>query len=147
MDAVETQGLDAIVGSSGCLGFCQKEPLVAVQFPGGTRYVYHDVDTDLAAEIAAALLKGTLPARQVLGKEEDDELIVTNEVRKFAAKKDPVASLNDVPFLNQIPFYKLQVKIATRNCGYIDPSSIEEYCARGGYLALQKALASLRPEK
>ncbi|MGE5422779.1 MAG: (2Fe-2S) ferredoxin domain-containing protein [Ignavibacteriales bacterium] len=73
VDAIESQGLDAIVGSSGCLGFCQKEPLVAVQFPGGTRYVYHDVDTDLAAEIAAALKKGTLPTRQVLGKEEEDE--------------------------------------------------------------------------
>ncbi|MGE5422780.1 MAG: FAD-dependent oxidoreductase [Ignavibacteriales bacterium] len=51
-----------------------------------------------------------------------------------------------MPFLNQIPFYKLQVKIATRNCGYIDPSSIEEYCARGGYLALQKALTSTATE-
>ncbi|HPT70598.1 MAG TPA: NADH-quinone oxidoreductase subunit F, partial [Syntrophomonas sp.] len=142
INAVEQQGLDAIVSSSGCLGFCQKEPLVAVQFPGGTRYVYHDVDSDLAAEISAALLKGTLPSRQVLGKEEDDELIVTNERRKFAASKDTIASLSEVPFLNQIPFYKLQVKIATRNCGYINPYSIEEYCARGGYLALRKALAT-----
>lgn len=145
-DALSNHSLDAIISSSGCLGFCQKEPLVAVQFPGGTRYVYHDVDTELAAEIAAALKSGTLPERQVLGKEEEDELIVKNEYIKFAHKKDTVKSLSSVPYLNQIPFYKLQVKIATRNCGYIDPASIEEYCARGGYQALKKALTTTPEE-
>lgn len=61
IDAVEQQGLDAIISSSGCLGFCQKEPLVAVQFPNGTRYIYHDVDVDLAREISGCLKMGTLP--------------------------------------------------------------------------------------
>ncbi|MGC9214578.1 NADH-quinone oxidoreductase subunit NuoF [Athalassotoga sp.] len=45
----------------------------------------------------------------------------------------------------EIPFFTRQVKIATRNLGVIDPSSIEEYIARDGYFALKKAL-SMTPE-
>lgn len=146
IDAVEQQGLDAIVSSSGCLGFCQQEPLVAVQFPGGTRYVYHDVDVDLAGEIAAALKNNTLPNRQVLGKEEQDELIVYGQVNQFAKKTDLIKELQQVPYLNKIPFYALQVKIATRNCGYINPASLEEYVARGGYEALRKAVSGTPEE-
>ena len=51
-----------------------------------------------------------------------------------------VVPFEGIPFLEDIPFYKNQIKIALRNCGYIDPDSIEEYIARTGYLAFVKAL-------
>jgi NADH:ubiquinone oxidoreductase subunit F (NADH-binding) len=49
------------------------------------------------------------------------------------------------------PFWKIsllqkQVKIALRNCGYIDPDSIEEYIAKKGYRAFMKALNESTPE-
>lgn len=138
------QGLEALVVSSGCLGFCQKEPLVSVTLPGKPRYTYYSVDETLAEEIVEALRNGKLPARNLLGKEEEDELVVTGQRIRFA--DSPVPGLEEVPNLGEIPFYKLQVKIATRNCGYIDPGSLEEYCARGGYLALKKAL-TMTPEE
>ena len=45
-----------------------------------------------------------------------------------------------------MPFFKKQVKIALRNCGFIHPERIEEYIARGGYKALHKVLTSMTPE-
>ncbi len=44
-------------------------------------------------------------------------------------------------------FYRKQIKIALRNCGYIDPERIEDYMARGGYAAFFKALSEGQPEK
>ena len=51
----------------------------------------------------------------------------------------------EIPFLEDIPFYDRQIKIALRNCGYIDPEKIEEYMARGGYKAFISALKQNRP--
>jgi NADH:ubiquinone oxidoreductase subunit F (NADH-binding) len=46
----------------------------------------------------------------------------------------------------ELPFYRKQVRIALKNCGIIDPESIDEYIARNGYRALAKALSELTPE-
>jgi NADH-quinone oxidoreductase subunit F len=47
----------------------------------------------------------------------------------------------------QIPFYARQTRIALRFTGKIDPKSIEDYIAVGGYRALPKVLASMTPEQ
>ena len=51
----------------------------------------------------------------------------------------------DVPLYEEIPFYSKQKRITLRNCGIIDPESIEEYIARGGYEALAKVLDGMKP--
>lgn len=145
-ETAEHGAIEALVGSSGCLGYCQKEPLVAVQFPNGPRYIYHSVDLELAREISEGLKNGILPARNVLGKELEDELIVTGEKVRFSWQRESEILLKDVTLLNEIPFYARQVKIATRNCGYIDPGDISQYAARGGYQALAKVL-SITPKE
>ncbi|MBX7246162.1 MAG: NADH-quinone oxidoreductase subunit NuoF [Candidatus Sumerlaeaceae bacterium] len=43
------------------------------------------------------------------------------------------------------PFFKRQVKIVLENCGKIDPESITDYIAAGGYRALTHALAEMTP--
>ncbi len=48
---------------------------------------------------------------------------------------------------NDIDFFKLQKKIALRNCGNIDPLNIEEYIAADGYMALGKVLTEMKPEE
>jgi NADH:ubiquinone oxidoreductase subunit F (NADH-binding)/Pyruvate/2-oxoacid:ferredoxin oxidoreductase delta subunit len=53
--------------------------------------------------------------------------------------------LPEAPYLEDIPFYEKQTKIALRNCGYIDPDSIEEYIARGGYFAFLRSLGEMKP--
>jgi len=47
----------------------------------------------------------------------------------------------------EMGFYKKQIRIALRNCGFINPENIEEYIARDGYAALGKALSEMTPEE
>ena len=44
-------------------------------------------------------------------------------------------------------FYKKQIRIALRNCGFINPENIDEYIARDGYEALGKVLSEMTPEE
>ena len=55
--------------------------------------------------------------------------------------------MKGVPVFEDIPFYAHQVKVALRNCGYIDPHSVEEYIGRGGYFAFIRVLAEMKPEE
>jgi NADH:ubiquinone oxidoreductase subunit F (NADH-binding) len=58
---------------------------------------------------------------------------------------DGVEPIKGMPFMEDIPFYSTQVKIAMRNCGYIDPDCIEEYFAKKGYIAFLQALKKNKP--
>ncbi|MBE9508867.1 MAG: 4Fe-4S binding protein, partial [Chloroflexi bacterium] len=60
--------------------------------------------------------------------------------------KEP-ATRERIPYYEDIPFHSKQVRIVLRHCGLINPESIEEYIAVGGYQALAKALASMTPEE
>jgi NADH-quinone oxidoreductase subunit F len=46
----------------------------------------------------------------------------------------------------KIPFYQGQIQNVLKNCGKIDPRSIDQYIANGGYAALAKALHSMNPD-
>lgn len=137
-DVVARRGLEWDVSTVGCLGFCQGEPLVTVQQPGWPRYVYSRVDRRLAEQIVEGVAAGKLPRRRLLGEIYADELLLTGEKVELAPEGDHPLEKN--------PFYGPQVRIATRNCGYINPESIAEYVARGGYLALKKAV-QMQPEE
>lgn len=52
-----------------------------------------------------------------------------------------------IPTYTELPYYRKQVRIALRNCGIINPERIEDYIARGGYLALAKALTEMTPDE
>src|SRR5690606_26906349 len=47
----------------------------------------------------------------------------------------------------EVPFFKHQLRIALRNCGVINPESIDEYIAKDGYRALGKALTEMTPSE
>ncbi|MFR1809003.1 MAG: NADH-quinone oxidoreductase subunit F, partial [Pygmaiobacter massiliensis] len=94
----------------GCLGICGSGPNVAV-FPEGTLYSHVKLE-DVAELVAEHLLKGKKVNRLLY-----DENEATNTVRS----------------LSETAFYKKQMRVALRNCGVINPRSIEEYIARDGY--------------
>ena len=107
----------------GCLGLCGSGPNVII-FPEGTIYS-HVQNEDAARIVSEHLLKG--------GRVEDllyDENQATGAVR----------------CLEETDFFQKQTRIALRNCGVIDPQSIEEYIARDGYAALYKALTEMTPD-
>jgi NADH:ubiquinone oxidoreductase subunit F (NADH-binding)/(2Fe-2S) ferredoxin/Pyruvate/2-oxoacid:ferredoxin oxidoreductase delta subunit len=136
-------GLDAVLSRTGCLGFCQREPLVDVYRPGKPRLTFSDMTPTKAVELVEALKKGSFPKEYLLCKH-DVEMLLGKEFKKYAGE-DP--GLSGVPLYTEVPFFAKQVKIALRNCGYIDPGSLEEYAARGGYRSLRHVLADMSPDQ
>lgn len=110
---------DTPVIGVGCIGCCQEEPLLDVE-TGGQRFTYRRVKPDQVKRIIEKHLIGGQPVTELLLGE-------------------CVDAANPYPTL---PFYAGQHRVATRNCGFIDPTSLSDYEARGGYTALKQALAT-----
>lgn len=110
--------------ATGCFGFCEKGPIVKIM-PDNTFYV--QVKPDDAEEIVNEhVIKGRKVERLLY---------------KDPEKKEAVSDSK------HMGFYKKQLRIALRNCGFIDPENIEEYIAREGYSALAKCITEMKPEE
>ena len=122
---LDTAGLkDSVqVVKTGCLGFCEQGPIVKI-LPQGTFYVQVKRE-DVREIVAEHLVKGRVVQRLCYDPEQAKKL---------------VAEAN-------IPFYQKQYRIVLRNCGVIDPEKIEDYIARDGYKAIEKALFEMTPEQ
>ena len=108
--------------TTGCFGFCEKGPIVKVM-PDNTFYT--QVKPEDAVEIIAEhVIKGRRVTRL---------LYVNPETEKHVADS------------KHMGFYRKQLRIALRNCGFIDPENIEEYISRDGYAALAKCLTEMTP--
>ena len=115
---------------TGCFGLCALGPVVIV-YPDGTFYSRVEAK-DVAEIVEEHLLKGRVVER-----------LVYNDVGE--EKKEEIAHSANVS-LNDTVFYKSQKRVALRNCGVIDPESIDEYIAMDGYAALGKVLTEMTPE-
>ena len=107
---------------TGCFGLCAIGPIVMV-FPEGACYS-HVQPSDVAEIVSEHLIKGRIVDRLLYVEGEDGET---------------VSNLNDTSF------YKQQLRIALRNCGVINPESIDEYLGVDGYLALTTILENKTP--
>ena len=126
----------------GCIGFCEEEPLVEIFGKDTPRVLYRHVTDDRICSVIEAYLAGKFDKKQILGQMRDPRSILEADVENPVGR---VAPLDGIPFIEDIPFYKKQVKIALRNCGYVNPESIEAYIARGGYFGFFKALFEMQP--
>jgi len=122
---------------TGCLGFCEEEPLVEIVGQGKPRVIFRHIKEDKITDAISAYIERDFKKKWVLGQMRDPRCLLEDSIENPLAK---VVPFEGIPFLEDIPFYKNQIKIALRNCGYIDPDSIEEYIARTGYLAFVKTL-------
>ncbi len=125
-EIVREKGLDNEVQviMTGCFGFCEKGPIVKVM-PDNTFYT--EVKPGDAREIVEEhVIKGRKVTR----------LLYTNPENK-----------EHVSDSKHMGFYKKQLRIALRNCGFIDPENIDEYIARDGYEALGKVLEAKDPQQ
>ena len=125
-EEIKRRGLadEVQVVETGCRGFCTMGPVVLVQ-PDGLFYIQVQ-PADVPELVEETLVKGRAVER--------------------LAYKEP-ATHEAIPHYDAIPFYSKQVRYVMRNCGMINPQSIEEYIAVGGYQALAKVLASMTPEE
>lgn len=115
---------DAKVVTTGCFGFCEQGPIVKI-LPDNTFYT-RVAPNDVEEVINEHIIKGRKVTR----------LLYTDPTTQ-----DHIA---DSKHMN---FYKKQIRIALRNCGFIDPENINEYIAREGYEALAKVLGEMTPEQ
>ena len=121
--------IDADVVEVGCIGLCSAEPLLDVQLPDRPRVSFKAVTADRVPALLDASLAGSVPAEHVLGQ----------------ARTDGLPAWPDVPYLHEHPFFAPQTRWVLANCGLIDPTSIDEYIARGGYRALARVLREQTP--
>lgn len=139
-------GLDVQLEMTGCIGFCQREPLVDVVYPHKVRLSYQGMTVQKAEALAEAIKANEIYPENLLCRIDQEEFLVEGET-KVLANPHPVELPVEVPKYEDVPFFKKQVKIALRNCGYINPERIEEYISKGGYLALHKVLTEMSPKE
>jgi NADH-quinone oxidoreductase subunit F len=108
-----------VLKETGCIGMCYREVLVEVTNGSGTGHLYGEVTPERV---------GRIVDEDLLGNKQIDEWLVSGEQREKG-------------------FFENQVRIVLRNCGKIDPGSIEEYIAAGGYTAIEKALKSMTQDQ
>lgn len=110
------------VGKTSCVGMCFREPLVEIIDESGT-YLYGNVDVSRVDEIIEKHIRNFSP------------------IPEYLIQSDKYVS-------EDASFFQGQVKIALRNCGFIDPESIDEYEQRQGYAAMRRISAeNLSPDK
>jgi len=139
------EGNGVQISQTGCLGFCEVEPLVEIAAAGKQRIVYQNITADKIVDVIHSYLENDFKkTKWILGQVRDPRSLLEDQIENPVGG---VEALEKIPFLEDTSFYNNQVKIALRNCGYIDPDSIEEYIARGGYFALFRALLDHKPEE
>ena len=116
------ENLDFELKQTSCVGMCYREPLVEIVDESGS-YLYGDVDEDRALKIL------------------DKHIAASEPVKDYVVSSDLFDTGEDQEFLDG------QVKIALRNCGHIDPESIEEYLDNEGYAALKKIATEKIPRE
>lgn len=114
--------------ATGCMGLCAQGPLIRVEIKGQKDVLYKRLEPLVA------------------------RLIVTEHI--VPALNLPEGEVFEVPeFLQEhilsleLPFFTKQEKVVLRDAGHMDPEDIQEYIARGGYLALEKVLKTMTPEQ
>jgi NADH-quinone oxidoreductase subunit F len=145
-EEIKNSGMDLIVEKTGCIGYCQREPLVDVIVPGNPRLTYEWMTPDRARTLVQQLAKGEVTGEGVLCRIDQDEWLIENSFRKYS-RNGLLPGYEKFPAYQELPFFKKQRKVALRNCGFINPEVIEEYIGRGGYKALYQALKEMSPEE
>jgi len=112
------KGLNVELKQTGCMGMCYNEVQVEVSPPQGERVFYGRVTPEKIDRIVEEHLIGGQPvAEWVIPDEEIDSLLAKQE------------------------------RIVLRNCGIIDPESIDDYLAADGYKAIEKVIGSMSPQE
>jgi NADH-quinone oxidoreductase subunit F len=117
---IQQKKLNVSLKETGCLGMCYEEVLVEV-VENGSSFLYGRVDPEKAKKII------------------DQHIINNKPVEEWI--------VNHLPGGEREVFFKKHNRIVLRNCGYIDPASIDDYRAQNGYKAIQKVLHEYTPDE
>ena len=110
--------------ATGCMGLCAQGPLIRVEIKNQKDKLFKRIDLNAAKLVMEQYVIPSL--------ENGKEIETPKELEAY------ILSL-------ELPFFKKQEKVVLKNAGHMDPEDITEYMARGGYLALEKALKTMTP--
>jgi NADH-quinone oxidoreductase subunit F len=125
-EELANHGLTDQVGvrTTGCHGFCERGPVVVIHPQG---IFYERMQPQDAAEVV-------------------ERTIINHGVVERLLYTDPAMG-EKIVYEREVPFYKHQTRLILGHNGLIDPTSIEDYIAVGGYGALLKTLYTMQPEE
>ena len=110
--------------ATGCMGLCAQGPLIRVEIKGQNDVLFKRIDLDAVNSIMNDYVLPAIAAKS--------KFSVPEKLQSYILSLD-------------LPFFKKQEKVVLKNAGHMDPEDIQEYMARGGYLALEKALKNMTP--
>jgi NADH:ubiquinone oxidoreductase subunit F (NADH-binding)/Pyruvate/2-oxoacid:ferredoxin oxidoreductase delta subunit/(2Fe-2S) ferredoxin len=119
--------IEAIVESTGCIGYCAVEPIVDIKLPGEDRISY----CEITPKIVPKFIQTTLVDKKIF----KEKLLGSHGQTTVNARN-----------INETPFFEFQRKIVLANCGIINPDSIDTYIAYGGFKAFDKVVRLMKPE-
>jgi len=129
-EAIEQYAADRSIeidlAETGSIGLSSEDPVVSVQLPGRTRIFFSKITAEKVPSLLDDLFHQVVPDQNVIAQ-------------LLQEGQEP---WQDVPSLDQIPYFALQNRIVMDSCGIIDPFSLQEYIAGGGYSAFLKTIRS-----
>ena len=121
--------IDAELIRVGCIGLCSSEPIVDIQLPGRQRLSFEHIRDNDVSELLDLVFTGDIPENKLIGQYNIPSL-------------KPYPSL---PVIWDHPFFAPQKRIVLENCGISDPTDLNEYITRGGYISLYRILNEYTP--
>lgn len=123
---IEKQGLSGQVDirRTGCHGYCERGPIIVIH---PEEIGYFQIKPEDVPEIISETIKEKKIVERLLYTDPGTQEKIVHE--------------------SEIPFYKYQERLVFGSNGSIDPKSIDDYLAIGGYSALSKALSGMTPEQ
>jgi NADH-quinone oxidoreductase subunit F len=120
-DRRASNGAGFTLAKTGCVGMCYREPIIELRHKDGRRYQYGNVTPDKLDRLFSEHVEAGKPVAEWLLWSDDGSG-------------------------SEQAYYKQQTRIVLRNCGIIDPESLEDYLAVGGYQALAQVLEQNKPD-
>ncbi|PVX27384.1 MAG: NADH-quinone oxidoreductase subunit F, partial [Candidatus Bathyarchaeum sp.] len=124
-DVVERMGLDVEITPVGCMGLDFIDPWIELAKKGYPSTIYGNMTPDVVEQIIHEYLDRDYSSAYAFRSEKPDG--------------------SSVPLLDELEVWKNQVRWISGKCGIINPESIDEYIAEGGYEGLKRCL-SMKPE-
>ncbi len=125
-EEIKKQGLSSEVDirKTGCHGFCERGPIIVIH---PQEICYFQIEPEDVAEIISQTIKEKKVIERLLYADPNTNEKIIHE--------------------SEIPFYKNQKRLVFGSNGSIDPKSLDDYLAIGGYATLAKALCGMSSQQ
>ena len=124
---LNANSIDAEIIEVGCIGLCTAEPIVDIQLPDHNRISFSNVTSNKVDNLLDSVFNLELP-----------EKIET--LYQFPTLTN--RSWEGITTHAEHPYFKKQLRLVLKNCGTLNPVSIDEYIAGGGYNAYLSTINS-----